>query len=349
MVYRRYSSKPRGYWRARGAMGFRRGKGRSYGGKGRYTKNKTNVRTYQYKIRQQLIITGDGSGSSSFALMMNYPMWMFDPGSGFSVLPADVNPSYLRASDLYSEYRVTGMALEWAPRYTEVSAGAPVGGNVSWLAVDPRAANAYPDVEEAVNSPGFKQFQTVKPFRTYLKNTWCRGWFYTGADPTDAMSTGTLVPTNPLGSVGIQHYGPITSTTLGQWMITYYVIFRGIDSSQVQPPSEEEKKVENTTEERSDEFEDEDDFPGPTNPKEEKKEEKGELPQGAAAHVKALRAKGKSFMKEKALQAQIKKVEAARAMVKVPLSAGSAAAVAAAQQAAVPMPKLERGVSKMKL
>lgn len=239
-------------------------------------------------------MAGDVNGSATTAIMMNYPMWLYT-GAAFSLFPADVNPSYVRASDLYSEYRVTGIALHWVPRYSDNPVGGGGAGNESWIATNPNAANVTEDVQEAVNSPGFKQFGTTSQFRTYLPNTWCKGWFYTGAAPNDSISSGTQTPPNPLGSIALQHYGAIASTVLGYWMITYYVKFRGIDGSQVDPNQAQVQEGFYVAGEMQEE--------------KEEKEEKKEI----LHNITEQREQGRNRLREHALAEHRKRIEEAKA------------------------------------
>lgn len=200
----------------------------------RSRRNIMNTRKYSFKFTSALSIVGDSNGLSENAFMINYP-FQYYTGSGFAVM-SDRSPAFANSEAMFSEYLVRGVKLRWVPRYTD----SDVVGNavaVSRVIVDPRTASIPSTLAKSANYPSFREFNSTKSFSMYVKNTTTRGWFYTTAHPADDPSTvGLQTPPNPLGSIGFSLQGPFASaTTMGHWLITYYVTFRGIKTGQTAP------------------------------------------------------------------------------------------------------------------
>lgn len=195
----------------------------------RRLRSNTMLASMQFKGLDSCVVGAGNSGSK--ALMINYPFYQYTSGGAFATL-AYTNSSYVRALDFYGFYRVKGIRIRYIPRYTQalVADAGPPAFNL--ITVDQVHVNIPDTLNEGLNDPAARMFNSTKSYKLYVKNT-TRGWFHTGAAPNVAPSTlGLQTPPNPLGSIGLFFSSQSASTTAGDLDITYYVQFKGVDTSQ---------------------------------------------------------------------------------------------------------------------
>jgi len=198
----------------------------------RKSKNLLNMNTYSYKFSADLniIMSNDAQSSAAFALPINYPYLTYD-GKQYTRWPT-VPPVYTRCENMYREYRVRGFSIKLTPRYTQHDPNDSLGTGQCFSIFDPQLLNVPGSLNEAANYPNAQSFLSIKPWKRYFKNTFTKGWFRTGALPTDAIVAGTQTPQNPLGGLGLFIAGLKQGSTAMFMRVTYYLTYRSIDTTQ---------------------------------------------------------------------------------------------------------------------
>ncbi len=144
----------------------------------------------------------------------------FDTGGGTSIVGIlDNNPSasdnWSEYSTAWSEYRVLGMRLQFAPLYS-VNTATITTGPIVHSVVHTSSVISPTDYAEALSIGDSKMSNITRPF--------VREWRMSDAD--EATWLPTSAPAATADAFAFAAFDLTTGTTYGQGLITYFVQFR---------------------------------------------------------------------------------------------------------------------------
>lgn len=194
-------------------------------------KRSTNQNEFRIRIKGTLSITSGATNPIFAAFFINFPSWIRN--SSGSIVQCDNLSSVLaRMLTVFDQYMVTGLRVDYMP-YINVATADTTGLSPVWFSnfdLDDTANSTT--LNNVLNDTGIKQHSAFERWSRY-ERTPNPGWFNCISSVSTPSTTSTLTqltqtPLNPHASIKV-NIESIPATTAGQFVLTWYVRWRGIN------------------------------------------------------------------------------------------------------------------------